>query len=472
MKKNRTILFYLILLSFLFVFPISTFGQLSGTKTIGGTSPDYVTIKDAIKALNAQGVTSPGVTFLIRNGTYSEDSLRIRTSTSSSTAPVVFKPDAGANVVINVSPPNTTYNFAVKIDTTQYVTIDGSNNGTTSRDLTINATGTNGQRGIWVNGASHYTTIKNCNVNAGKDIVSPTASVRCIDLLYSGATQNPSYALIENNFLRYAYTGVRLEGNAASDVVESSIIRNNVIDSVGNAGIYTWYQNNTLIYNNNVNILRGSSATIYGLYVGSTSSNVQVYSNQIHDINQLSTTSATYCIYISTTSTLGVISVYNNFIWNVIVPATGTGTIYGIYSGTANSSTPDVFAFNSVNFSGTSGGNRLSYAFYKGSSTGPANLYNNILQNTRTDGTTGIAYAIYKTTAATVLNSNNNNMYVGTPDAQHQTGRISTTNYATLADWRTANSSDALSFVENSPFHLVCHDGQSYHPYTQRYTTP
>ena len=383
MKKNRTGIYFFFLLSLLFVFPISIFGQLSGTKTIGGASPDYPTIKAAINALNAQGVTSPGVTFLIRGGTYSEDSLRIRTSTSNVNAPIVFKPDAGATVVIDVLPPNTTYNFAIKIDTTQYVTIDGSNNGTTSRDLTINSNGTNGQRGIWVNGASHYTTIKNCNVNAGKDIASPTTSVRCIDLLYSGATQNPSYALIENNFLRYAYTGVRLEGNAAGDVVESSIIRNNVIDSVGNAGIYTWYQNNTLIYNNNVNILRGSSATIYGLYVGSTSSNVQVYSNQIHDINQLSTsTSATYFIYVSTTSTLGVISVYNNFIWNAIVPATGTGTIYGIYSGTANSSTPDVFAFNSVNFSGTSGGNRLSYAFYKGSSTGPVNLYNNILQNT------------------------------------------------------------------------------------------
>lgn len=438
---------------FLIAFSADSFAQLSGTKTIGGSSPDYLTVKDAIKAINSQGVTSPGVTFLIRDGVYTEDSLLIKTSTSNTLAPIIFKPDVGATVEINVSPPTTTYNFAVKIDSTSYVTFDGSNNGTTSRDMTINSAGTYGQRGIWVSGGAQYATIKNCNVNAGKDITSLSTSVRCIDLLYGGALQNPSYALIENNLLRYGYTGVRLEGNVAGDVIESAVIRNNVIDSVANAGIYTFYQNNTLIYNNDINILRGSAATIYGVYVGSTSAYVQVYSNKVHDINQLSTsTSATYCIYVSTTSTLGVISVYNNFVWNVLVPATGTGVIYGIYSGTANSSTPDVFAFNSVNFEGTSGGNRLSYAFYKGSSTGPANLYNNILQNTRIDGTTGIAYSLYKTTAATVLNSNNNNLYVGTPDAQHNTGRISTTNYATIADWRTANSSDAASFAENSPF--------------------
>ena len=446
-KRKYLIVGVLLLFSF-----VPVFAQLSGTKTIGGTTPDYGTIKAAILDLNIQGVTAPGVTFLIRSGTYNEDSLRIATATSSSSAPIVFKPDAGATVVINVTPPNTTYNFAIKIEATQYVTIDGSNNGTTSRNLTINSNGTSGQRGIWVSGASNYTVIKNCNVNSGKDIASPTSTVRCIDFLYTGAAQDPDNILCENNLLRYAYTGVRMEGNASGDVMENAIVRNNIIDSVGNSGIYGWYQNNSLIYNNDINILRGSSATIYGLYVGSTSSNVKVYANKVHDIRQLSTTSTTYGIYVSTTSTLGVISVYNNFVWNYIVPDAATGTVYGIYSGTANSSTPDVFAFNSVFFSGTSTGNKLSYTFYRGSSTGPVNLYNNIFHNVRTDGTTGIAYAIYKTTAATVLNSNNNNLYVGTPDAQHYTGRISTTNYATLADWRTANSSDAQSFAENTPF--------------------
>lgn len=453
MKKNSHKIYLSFLLLLIVFLPSTVLAQLSGTKTIGGTTPDYATIKAAINAVNTQGVTVPGVTFLIRSGTYAEDSLRIRTSTSNASTQIIFKPDVGATVVVNVSPPNTTYNFAIKIDTTQYVTIDGSNNGTTSRDLTINSSGVNGQRGIWVSGASHFSTIKNCNINAGKDIAAPTTAVRCIDLLYTGVGQDPDNALCENNFLRYAYTGIRMEGNAAADVMENAMIRNNVIDSVANAGVYSLYQNNSMIYGNDVNVLRGSSATIYGLYVGSTSTNVRLYSNKVHDIRQLSTsTSVTYGIYVGTSTTTGIITIYNNFIWNIIVPATGTGAIYGMYSSTANSATPDVFAYNSVYLSTISASNRLSYGFYRGSTSGLVNLYNNILHNVSLNGTTGIAYAIGKTGTTANLISNNNNLFVGTPDAVHYTGRISTTNYATIADWRTANSSDALSFAENTPF--------------------
>ena len=66
MKKNSHkiyLSFFLLLIVFL---PATVLAQLSGTKTIGGTTPDYVTIKAAIKAVNTQGVTAPGVTFLIK----------------------------------------------------------------------------------------------------------------------------------------------------------------------------------------------------------------------------------------------------------------------------------------------------------------------------------------------------------------------------------------------------------------------
>ncbi|TXH29687.1 MAG: hypothetical protein E6Q99_00380, partial [Elusimicrobia bacterium] len=43
--------------------------QLSGTKTIGGSNPDYPTITAAVNALNAQGAAG-NVIFDIRPGTY------------------------------------------------------------------------------------------------------------------------------------------------------------------------------------------------------------------------------------------------------------------------------------------------------------------------------------------------------------------------------------------------------------------
>lgn len=230
---------YVLLTPALLIFLGSTaFAQLSGTKYIGGTTPDYATIKAAIQDLNTQGVTAPGVTFLIRDGVYNEDSLSISTATSNASAPVIFKPDAGATVVIDVTPPNSTYDFGIAIIETQYVTIDGSNNGTSTRDLTINSLGATGEKGIWISGASFYTTIKNCNVNAAKDIVTPTSSHICIDLRYTGALANPNNALIENNYVKYAYTGIRVEGNTSTDLVEYAVIRNNVADSVANSGIY------------------------------------------------------------------------------------------------------------------------------------------------------------------------------------------------------------------------------------------
>ncbi|MEZ4806590.1 MAG: right-handed parallel beta-helix repeat-containing protein [Flavobacteriales bacterium] len=49
--------------------PMAGFGQLSGTYTVGGTSPDYATLTDAFNALMTQGANG-NVDLLIRPGTY------------------------------------------------------------------------------------------------------------------------------------------------------------------------------------------------------------------------------------------------------------------------------------------------------------------------------------------------------------------------------------------------------------------
>ncbi|MEO8168838.1 MAG: hypothetical protein ABI623_11355, partial [bacterium] len=225
-----------------------------------------------------------------------------------------------------------------------------------------------------------------------------------------------------------------------------------MIDSAAYTGIYVWYTTRAIVSGNDVNGLAGYSGTKYGIYIGSTTLNCRVYNNKVHDLNQLSATGVTYALYTSGTSTLAGHSFFNNFVWGFSVPDAGTGAIYGIYDGTGNTTIADTIAYNTVNMNGATSGIKTSAAFYKASATGPAYVRDNVFQNTRTDGATGLALAIYKTTAGTVVNSNNNNLYVGTPDAVHQTGRISTTNYATIADWRTANASDANSVAENSPF--------------------
>ncbi len=83
-----------------------TFGaahaQLSGTYTIGGTSPDYSTFADAQAALEAQGVSGP-VIFIVRAGTYEEQIGGTNgygaITGASETNTITFTPEAGDVIV-------------------------------------------------------------------------------------------------------------------------------------------------------------------------------------------------------------------------------------------------------------------------------------------------------------------------------------------------------------------------------------
>lgn len=62
---------YILSITLVFLWSVTSFAQLSGTYTIGGTTPDYTTISAAISDLNSQGINGP-VIFSIRDGVYAE----------------------------------------------------------------------------------------------------------------------------------------------------------------------------------------------------------------------------------------------------------------------------------------------------------------------------------------------------------------------------------------------------------------
>ena len=63
---------------------------------------------------------------------------------------------------------------------------------------------------------------------------------------------------------------------------------------------------------------------------------------------------------------------------------------------------------------------------------------NNIVYITRAGS--GTKHALYFATATSAIISNNNVLYVNAPGSTVGIGSFGTTNYATLADWQTANS--------------------------------
>ncbi|MCK4255322.1 hypothetical protein KAX35_00420, partial [candidate division WOR-3 bacterium] len=142
------------------------FGQLTGIKYIGGTSPDYITLEAAISDLNSQGVGAGGVTFLICDGIYTEnDNLIISDVTGTDENTVVFQPDVGATVEINIT-ITATGNAGIRIHNSDYISFNGTPYGSNneSRNLRINGWRVNDDDEIptiWVSNGSDYCSLKN-----------------------------------------------------------------------------------------------------------------------------------------------------------------------------------------------------------------------------------------------------------------------------------------------------------------------
>jgi Secretion system C-terminal sorting domain len=436
-----------------------SFGQLSGTKTVGGTTPDYATLRAAFDAVSAQGVGASGVTFTIRDGVYNEDSLVIKAVTSTSvSAPITIKPASGANVVINVS-PKTYYNqAAIKIDSTQYVVIDGSNNGTASKNLTVNALGNLGARAVFIVNSSSNVTVKNSILRTGWTAATDSMKFISIQVTVTGSGRNCNNALIENNTCRNAHRGISAFGVSTADSMLGLIVRNNLVDSISTAAIYTGSAMGSLIYNNDVSVLNSvatGTTTVYGIYIGGGSDRCRVYNNKVHDINSVvGGTVITYGISSNTGSANhGGNVIYNNFVAMNITQSASTGSIYPLY--VSESTVPDSILFNTAKLTGSGTSARASTAFYKGSATGTCVVMNNVLINTRTDAAGGIASGIGRpsTQAIGAMISDYNCVFAGTADTiQHKIGRLSTNYFATLDGWRAANGSDGASVSEDVQF--------------------
>ncbi len=441
----------------------SAVAQLSGTKYIGGATPDYATIELAITDLNTQGVVDPGVTFLIGSGTYSSaNTLNITTTTGTATAPIIFKPDAGATVVVErTGTAGIVWQLAAGV---KYLTIDGSNTvGGSTRDLTIINTVAGATYGLTALGNNPNCLFTNLIVDAGAGSTANRNSTSSIGIRvhYSGSESNETKII--NNHVTNAGIGIRMEGNS---LILNNVISNNVVDNVGLVGIYALYASNTIISHNEVQVPEGTGTTTYGIQLGSSiQGNFRVYDNIIHNIKSNSTSTSTTAgiagIYSTSTSTGGTPpragAVFNNFIYDIsYTAATGTAPVYGIWFSAASPNTsPDTIAYNSVSLTGTGDGVRNSAAIAFTSTTTGHKLFlkNNILSN-QSLYSTGFAWAILKsgTAAQTTMTSDNNDLYAGTIGTTRFTGRIVSTDYASIADWRTASGGDNASFAELPPF--------------------
>ena len=128
MQKSCITLFtFVILVLSSIINPIGATGApapLSGTFTIGGTSPDYATITEAIADLSSEGVEGP-TTFLIRNGSYVEQVSVGVISGASADNPITFRGENldSSLVVISYDSPSTA-NYLINLNNSDYLTFE------------------------------------------------------------------------------------------------------------------------------------------------------------------------------------------------------------------------------------------------------------------------------------------------------------------------------------------------------------
>lgn len=424
-----------------------------------GTHPrGFNTLGEAVAALNANGAAGTA-TFYLDADTLRENSFTFNAALSASDN-VIIKPAPGRNVTLIVSSSASVGNGPFMIGFNKgYVTFDGSNDGTESRNLTITTEqvspvvdvpftlnnadadevvlknliiknifdGTNFRYGAVINDLGGVTgfRVENCQIGTAdrpirRDGLAP----------WGGSSTANQFSFVNNEI----YCGTR--GVATIYLVDSEIIGNTFNlkpTTAGNTnnynhGIYiTGATGSTIIHNNYINCLEKTNVAgtyLVGIaFAGNTSDSTDIISvvNNMINVGAADETGSTYGIGLRSAGHMGNINAYFNTI--VINNNASTLTSHGV-------------------------GNHTN-------GTGPVNLdlKNNIIINKHSGNTASSAIGVIPATS--VLTSNYN-VLVSDQNLVNYQG----TTYANLAAWQATNQdvnsvSKSVNFVSPTDLHLA-----------------
>lgn len=344
------------------LFSATSFGQLTGAKTIPG---DYPSVQAAIAALNSSGVGPGGVTFnlgLAYTETFTTPTAgHITTVTGSATSPIVFqKFPLGPNAVITSAAGTLlTMDAIISIAGSDYVTFDGINlidNPSNTTAIThmewgyaiLKASATDGSQNITIKN-SVITLDKTHTASVGIYSNNHTTSVNT-QLVVTAASGSNSNLKIYGNTIE-AYMGIYLLGYNHTSAPYAFYDQNNeigkdganFITNVGGGvveayGIYTKYQNNLKVANNTVTSTTAGSKTIYGIYL-TTASNASydLYGNTVTitfnptDLYGNNYFNGIYCD-MGASGTTNTSNIYNNSVTNCnFINSAGSAITRGIY---------------------------------------------------------------------------------------------------------------------------------------------
>ncbi|MBW8048927.1 MAG: hypothetical protein FVQ77_01025 [Cytophagales bacterium] len=303
---------------------------LAGIYTVGGVTPDFVTVSAAVDSLNDVGI-SASVTFDIRDGSYSEQFQVYPVTGADATKTVTFQSENRDSSLVDINfNASSTNQYIFRLRAADYITI---------RDLTISANGVNNAIAIRISGNPKFDSIYNCVINSNTNISSVAA--------LHGNSSLFNNIVVQNSLFNSGYWGIYMNANNA--ILATGIeVSNNVFSGQTDISIYLEDQDASIITNNNITAT--GSFGYNGIYLFNVENDFVLTGNTITSSN----------------GSDGGIRVHN---------CTGTNSKKGLV------------ANNFVNI----GGNTTAYGIYTLSSDF-VNIYYNSVQITSTNSTAGRAY--------------------------------------------------------------------------------
>lgn len=430
----------MLFLVMLLVFAAPAFSQLTGIKTIGGSSPDYISFEEAILDLNVQGVGAGGVTFLIRDGIYNEnDNLNIIDVNSSVDNPVLFRPDISANVEINITISGD-FSSAFRIHNSDCITFNGTALGGEDgeRNMAVNGY-RNGEDDVfvfWLSNGSDYCTLENMTISSISTpdtgwstpiycstygVTVPAVGMDCFTLhncevigasTWSVFMDGGNFDLNDFHFLNNTFRDFQKYGFQLVDGADNCIIEGNEI-----------YQTFEM-----------ARSSVYGISVLSGNTGTQIHHNYIHDLKH-SEMSGCRGIYLYGSGCGNI--VYNNIIH--LMPGSQANTSYCLGMSSGDGIENQIY-FNTFYIGGTDTRGTDSYCLRIYREATDLIVKNNLLLNERVGGSDNIHSAVYILSTETMAESDYNFISVNSDAAgdNRYIARIGGSTYNTLTDLQNA----------------------------------
>ena len=342
---------------------------ISGNVTVGGTSPTYSTIQNALTDLSIKGICG-NVNVYIRQGNYSTSFIVNPIPNASPGNILTIMPDPANTAPVIYT--NTANNYVVWFNDSKYITLKG---------LTLRNPHTpNNCRVIIFSGQNYMITIDSNRLYGGL-----TRTYFISEAIISSASQDntdiSSHITIKNNLLKYGSCGIYTAGGFTSPQIyeTGNVIQNNIIDSVYNLGISNIFQDSLTIIGNTITDIGISSAFDFdfGIYL-IRNNNAKILNNKVILRGGALINAGIHVTFSNGTPVLpslianNYVSIYNsnmpNFgIWDSI------STYYNIYHNSFNlttgiASSSAIFVANSVNqnimnniASNSGGGSAVTY---------------------------------------------------------------------------------------------------------------